>query len=288
MALTDQVVLITGCSSGIGQALASELATRGQHVFASARKLSALAALSGPKLEQVTLDVTDEASIAQAVAQVIERAGRIDILVNNAGFNPFGPLAEIPLADARRLFETNLLGPLALIQAVFPHMAARGKGRIVNVGSVVGVLPTPFAGVYCASKAGVHMMSEVLRMEVLPFGIDVIEVQPGAVRSRIADNAASALERYAEHGSRYRAVYDGIQRRAGASQNKPMASEDFAREVSAAILADKPPRIVRKGRGANLYPALSKLPGEARDRMLMRQFGLLALRDKQRESGPHR
>jgi NAD(P)-dependent dehydrogenase (short-subunit alcohol dehydrogenase family) len=288
MALTDQVILITGCSSGIGHALASELATRGQRVFASARKLAALEALSGPQLEKLSLDVTEEASIAKAVAQVIERAGRIDILVNNAGFNPFGPLAELPLADARRLFETNVLGPLALIQAVFPHMAARGQGRIVNVGSVAGVLPTPFAGVYCASKAGVHMLSEVLRMEVQPFGIDVIEVQPGGVRSRIADNGALGLERYSEESSRYRAVYDSIQRRAGASQNKAMASEDFAREVSDAMLGEKPPRIVRKGRGANLYPALSKLPGEVRDRMLMRQFGLLALKGKTRESGPHR
>jgi NAD(P)-dependent dehydrogenase (short-subunit alcohol dehydrogenase family) len=288
MALTDQVVLITGCSSGIGLALANELGQRGQRVFATARKLSALSGLSAPKLESLSLDVTDQASISAAVARVIERAGRIDVLINNAGFNPFGPLAEIPLADARRLFETNLLGPLALIQAVFPHMAARGSGRIVNLSSVVGVLPTPFAGVYCASKAGVHMMSEVLRMEVAPFGIEVIEVQPGAVRSSIADNAAQGLERYASESSRYRPVYSGIQRRAGVSQDKPMKAEDFAREVSDAILADKPPRIVRKGRGARLYPALSQLPGEARDRLLMRQFGLLGLRDKLRESGPHR
>jgi NAD(P)-dependent dehydrogenase (short-subunit alcohol dehydrogenase family) len=239
-------------------------------------------------LEKLALDVTDEGSIGEAVAQLIARAGRIDVLINNAGFNPFGPLAEIPLADARRLFETNLLGPLALTQAVFPHMSAQGRGRIVNIGSVVGVLPTPFAGVYCASKAGVHMMSEVLRMEVAPFGIDVIEVQPGAVRSRIADNSSAGLERYRSEGSRYRPVYAGIEKRAGTSQNKPMAAEDFAREVAQAILAHKPPRIVRRGRGANLYPALSKLPGEARDRMLMRQFGLDALRGGARGAGTAR
>jgi NAD(P)-dependent dehydrogenase (short-subunit alcohol dehydrogenase family) len=284
MALTDQVVLITGCSSGIGLALAEELAGCGQRVFATARKSAALAGLSGPKLEKLALDVTDQSSIAEAVARVVADAGRIDILINNAGFNAIGPLAEVPLADARRQFETNLLAPLALTQAVFPHMVAQGRGRIVNIGSVVGLLPTPFAGVYCASKAGVHMMSEVLRMEVAPFGIDVIEVQPGAVRSRIADNAAAGLEHYQRESSRYRPVYAGIQKRAGASQDRPMAAESFARGVVVAILADKPPRIVRRGRGSNLYPVLSKLPGRARDRVLMRQFGLTGLERGARES----
>lgn len=288
MALTDQVVLITGCSSGIGLALANELSARGQRVFATARRLSALAELDAPRLEKLALDVTDEASIAAAVSQLVAQAGRIDVLINNAGFNPFGPLAEIPLADARRLFETNLLGPLALSQAVFPHMVAQGRGRIVNVSSVVGILPTPFAGVYCASKAGVHMMSEVLRMEVAPFGIDVIEVQPGAVRSGIADNSHAGLERYRQESSRYRAAYAGIEKRAGTSQDKPMAAEDFAREVADAILGDRPPRIVRCGRGAKLYPALSKLPAELRDRVLMRQFGLSGLRSAAHGAGTPR
>jgi NAD(P)-dependent dehydrogenase (short-subunit alcohol dehydrogenase family) len=278
MPLTDQVVLITGCSSGIGFALANELAGRGHRVFATARNPSSLAALRGPHLERLRLDVTDDASIAAAVAATVERAGRIDVLINNAGVNSFGPLAELPLSDARRLLETNLVAPLALIQAVFPHMAARGAGRVVNVSSLVGVLPTPFAGVYCASKAGVHMLSEVLRMEVAPFGISVIEVQAGAVRSRIADSGAEGLERYGRDASRYRPVYDGIRRRAAASQENPMAAEDFAREVATAILADRPSRIVRRGRGVNLYPVLSTLPGAVRDRLLTSRFGLSSMR----------
>jgi NAD(P)-dependent dehydrogenase (short-subunit alcohol dehydrogenase family) len=275
MPLQDQVVLITGCSSGIGQALASELAGRGQRVFASARKPESLSNLTAPTLQKLTLDVTDDGSIARAVAQVIQQAGRIDILINNAGINVFGPLAELPLSETRRVFDTNVHGPLALVQAVFPHMAEKHRGRIVNVGSVVGVLPTPFAGVYCASKASVHMLSEVLRMEVEPFGIRVIEVQPGAVRSSIADSGSASLERYQQESSRYRPVADGIERRAQASQQKPMEASDFARAVADAILADDPPRLVRKGRGSTLYPVLSQLPGKARDRVLARQFGLL-------------
>lgn len=275
MALHDQVVLITGCSSGIGQALAGELAARGQRVFASARKPESMTGLTGPALEKLALDVTDESSIARAVAEVVAKAGRIDMLINNAGFNPFGPLAEVPMSDVRRLFDTNVIGPLALIQAVFPHMAEQRRGRIVNIGSIVGVLPTPFAGVYCASKASVHMLSEVLRMEVEPFGIQVIEVQPGAVRSSIADKGSVGIERYQQDSSRYRAVADGIEKRARTSQEQPMETADFAREVCDALLADEPPRLLRKGRGANLYPALSHLPGKARDRFLARRFGLL-------------
>jgi NAD(P)-dependent dehydrogenase (short-subunit alcohol dehydrogenase family) len=274
-------VLITGCSSGIGQALALELAQRKNRVFASARTAEGLKELAGkPGIESVLLDVTDAASMERAVSEVVQRAGRIDVLVNNAGFNLIGPLAEVPLEGVRRLFETNVTGLLALIQAVFPRMAERRSGRIVNLGSVVGLLPTPFAGPYCATKAAVHMLSVVLRMELSPFGIDVIVVQPGGVRSSIADSASKDLARYAEPSSRYRPAYAGIEQRARASQDRPMETAAFAREIADAILAERAPRVVRKGRGARLYPALSRLPAVARDKVLSRKFGLDALRTR--------
>jgi NAD(P)-dependent dehydrogenase (short-subunit alcohol dehydrogenase family) len=243
-------------------------------VFATARKLSTLDDLSHPNLRKLALDVTDAGSIAAALACVIADAGRIDMLINNAGFNLIGPLAELPLDGVRRLFDTNLVGPVAMIQGVFPHMSRQHSGRIVNIGSVVGLLPTPFASVYCASKAAVHMLSEVLRMEVSPFGIDVIEVQPGAVRSSIADTASVGLERYRESNSRYQPVYEGIVKRANTSQDRPMDTALFAAQVADGLLAERAPRIVRSGRGARLYPALSHLPGAVRDRALSRQFGL--------------
>lgn len=276
MALTNQVVLITGCSSGIGRALAAEFSSRGQRVFATARRLESLAELAGPGLEKLALDVTDVASIASAVAAVIAQAGRVDILINNAGFNQVGPLAEVPLEGVRRLFDTNVTGLLAVTQAVFPHMVARKSGRIVNIGSVVGLLPTPFAGPYCATKAAVHMLSDVLRMELAPFGIAVCEVQPGGVRSSISDTASQGIERYSEPGSHYRALYAHIQKRAQASQQRPMASERFAEKVVSALLADTAPRTVRAGRGAAVYPLLSRMPASPRDRLLSRRFGLRA------------
>ena len=123
-----------------------------------------------------------------------------------------------------------------------------------------------------------HVLSDVLRMEVAPFGIEVTEVQPGAVRSSIADTACRGMERYNTAASRYQAVFDGIARRARASQQKPTEAEAFARAVVPALLADKAPRIGRAGRGARLYPALGRLPGAARDRVLTRRFGLHRLR----------
>ena len=271
MPLSDQVVLVTGCSSGIGRALAVELHKRGQRVFASARNPRSLEGLA---CEKLSLDVTDQESIAKAVAEVMTKAGRIDMLVNNAGFNLVGPLAEVPLDGGRKLFETNLTGLLATTQAVIPHMAKQRRGRIVNIGSVVGLLPTPFAGPYCATKAAVHMLSNVLRMECAPFNIDVIVVQPGGVRSSIAETAALGLERYAQESSLYHRVHSYIHKRAQASQDRPMESDVFAERIATAILADRAPRSVREGRGARVYPALSKLPGRLLDRTMQKRFGL--------------
>lgn len=292
MPLQKQVILITGCSTGIGRALAAELHRRGQRVFATARDVRALdapgssGAGAGHQLacEKLSLDVTDDGSVTRAVREVLARAGRIDMLVNNAGFNLIGPLAEVPLDGVRKLFETNITGLLAMTQAVIPQMAKQKHGRIVNLGSVVGLLPTPFAGPYCATKAAVHMLSEVLRMECKPFGIDVIVVQPGGVRSSIAATASAGLERYAQDGSLYRAVHAYIEKRAKASQDRPMESDVFANRVATAILSDRAPRRVREGRGAQALPAMSRLPSGLLERMMQRRFGLDQLRQVVRVS----
>ncbi len=295
MARTKQVVLVTGCSSGIGRALAQELAARGNRVFATARRPETLEGLDGVErragaaranpIEKLALDVLDEASIAAAVGAIVDREGRLDVVVNNAGVNTFGPLPELPIAHVRRMFETNVLGLLAVTQAVFPHMAAQRSGRIVNVGSVVGLLPTPFAGAYCATKAAVHMMSDVLRMELEPFGIDVVIVQPGRVRSSIAENGSSELERFGREGSRFRPVHAQIEKRAQYSQQRPMPTEEFARIVADGVLADDPPRVVRAGGGSGMYAAASRLPRAVLDRVMRRTFDLGALANGDRTGG---
>ena len=275
--LEKQVVLVTGCSTGIGRALSRELRARGHRPFATARRLESIADLASEGIDTVQLDVKDAASIGAAVRTVVDVAGRIDVLVNNAGLNVFGPLAEVPLESLRDVFETNVLGLAAVTQAVFPRMADRRSGLIVNVGSVVGFLPTPFAGGYCATKSAVHMLSEVLRMEVRPFGIEVIVVQPGGVKSSIADSGARGLERYRCESSRYHRAYPGIEKRAYASQDNPMPAEDFARELVTQAFAIPPPRVIRLGTGTDLLTRLAEMPGEQRDAMLSSNFGLDAL-----------
>ncbi len=274
--LAPQVVLITGCSSGIGRALAEALLARGHTVVATARRMQSLAGLVGrERVLALELDVTDRASIAAAVERTVGELGRIDILVNNAGFNLVGPLAEVPLDDVRGILETNVVAPLALVQAVVPHMARARRGRIVNIGSMVGVLGTPFTGAYCASKAAVHMLTDVLRLELAPFGIEVVSVEPGRVRSAISKNAHVDLARYERDESLYHAFGEGIRRRHGASQVGPTDTEVFAERVASAITRVAAPRVVRAGRGSVVLPWLRRLvPGVILDWGLRRAFGL--------------
>jgi NADP-dependent 3-hydroxy acid dehydrogenase YdfG len=272
--LKDQVVLVTGCSTGIGRAVARELKARGHRPFATARRLESLAALASEGIDALALDVNDRRSIDAAVGTVVARAGRIDAVVNNAGINVFGPVAELTLDEIRGVFETNVLGLVAVTQAVFPHMVSRRAGRFVNIGSVVGILPTPFAAAYCASKAAVHSLSEAFRMEAKPFGIDVVVVQPGGVKSSIADSSSRGLDRFAAESSRYHRVYAGIHKRANASQKGAMPAEAFASELVKRAFAPKAPRVIRLGAGSDTLPKLARMPGSMRDAMLSKTYGL--------------
>jgi len=278
--LKYQVVLITGCSSGIGHALATEFKKQGHRPYATARQLESLKQLKAEGFETEQLDVTDPGSIEMAIARVIEREGRLDMLVNNAGFNIFGPVAEVPVADFRRLFETNLLGALAVAQAVIPQMATQGSGRIVNIGSIAGVVVSPFVGPYGASKAALHTLSDVLRIEVAPFGIKVILVQPGAVRSSVAETGSKDLERFRSSKSLYNKVYDQIERRAWASQQSPMEAEDFAEQLIKAVTQVEAPLLIRLGGGVERTAQLADLPGEEFDELMTKAFQLHKLREK--------
>ncbi|MGQ0805645.1 MAG: SDR family oxidoreductase [Actinomycetota bacterium] len=166
-------VLITGCSTGFGRATAVELTKRGHDVVATARKPESLDDLD--VAERIRLDVDDDASVKDAVA----KAGTLDALVNNAGFGVVGPIEKLPLADARRLFDTNVFGTMRMIQAVAPGMRERGSGTIVNVTSLAGRVAPPLGGVYAASKWAVEGMSEALHYELGHFGVRVRLVEPG-------------------------------------------------------------------------------------------------------------
>ncbi len=275
----SRVVLITGCSSGIGRALAQELHKRGLRVYASARRPESLEDLTRAGIQAIKLDVTSNDDIQNALTQIQQEAGHIDILINNAGYGAMGPVAEMPMVEINQEFETNVFAPVALIQALIPHMISRRSGSIINVGSVSGILTTPFAGVYCATKAALHSLSDALRMELAPFNIKVIMVQPGAIRSNFGVNALAAVDRVIRAGSHYQAVEDGIRARANASQRRATPSTELAKLIADNILKPDPPAVIRGGMGSVVMPTMKHLlPTVLLDKLLSRQFGLHRLK----------
>src|SRR6478735_3450778 len=181
-------VLITGCSTGIGRATALRLARGGWTVYASARRVETLTELEAAGCRVLALDVTDEASMQAAVAGL-----DVDVLINNAGYSQSGALETLPLESVRRQFETNVFGALRLTQLVLPGMRARRRGKIVMISSMGGRLVFPGGGAYHATKYAVEALSDALRMEVAPFGIDVICVEPGLIRTEFGATAAGAV-----------------------------------------------------------------------------------------------
>jgi NAD(P)-dependent dehydrogenase (short-subunit alcohol dehydrogenase family) len=166
MTAQPKTVLITGCSSGIGAALAHELLRRGQRVIATARRLEALQPLAAAGAQTLALDVVDAASIAAAVSALqASEPGGVDLLINNAGYGQFGALLDLEAEDLRRQFETNVIAPVMLTRALLPLLRQKPGACIANVGSISGLVATPFAGAYCASKSALHALSDALRME---------------------------------------------------------------------------------------------------------------------------
>jgi len=202
-----RVVLITGASSGIGRATAELLAARGHRVFGGVRAPATTRPLAGGEL--VPLDVRDEASARACVEEVRSSAGQIDVLINNAGVNLVGAVEETGIGQAQALFDTNVIGILRMMQAVLPHMRRQGGGLIVNIGSILGLIPAPFMGVYASTKHAVEGLSESLDHEVRAFGIRVVLIEPHYTRTNLDASAAQAESRidvYAPQRQRTAAV----------------------------------------------------------------------------------
>src|SRR5947207_4434609 len=187
-------VLITGCSSGIGRATARHLAARNWTVYATARRVEAIQDLAADGCRLLALDVTDDQSMVAAVAAVDKEHGAVDALVNNAGYGEYGPVEEVPLDAARKEFETNVFGLARMAQLVLPGMRRQRRGRIVNVGSMGGRFTFPGGGWYHASKYAVEALSDALRFEVRPFGVAVVLIEPGTIRTRFAETAVGEAE----------------------------------------------------------------------------------------------
>lgn len=272
--MTQPVALITGCSSGIGRALADAFQAAGYCVWASARKAEDLAALSAAGFTAVQLDVNDGLALGQLAERLKAEAGGLDVLINNAGYGAMGPLLDGGVEALRKQFETNVFALIGVTRACFP-LLRQNQGLVVNIGSVSGVLVTPFAGAYCASKAAVQALSDALRMELAPFAIEVMEVQPGAIASSFGSNASAQAERILDQASPWWPIREGIRARAKASQDHPTPASEFARDLLAAVQKPRRPHLLRLGNGSRTLPLLAAwLPKAWLQSVLKKRFGL--------------
>jgi NAD(P)-dependent dehydrogenase (short-subunit alcohol dehydrogenase family) len=230
------VVLVTGGSSGIGLAIVRRLAAAGDTVFAASRNAGRSALPAG--VTPIAVDVADPAAGDIAVGAVVDAAGRLDVLVNNAGAESIAPLEEASDADAHRIFEVNVFGPMRLVRAAIPVMRAQGGGRILNVSSINDIAPAPFGGWYSASKAALTSLTAVLDAEVRGFGILVTAVAPGLFRTAMA-------ERLSSYGvgadSPYAAIFRALSEGGAAELDEAGDPDEVARAVQECIRAADPP-----------------------------------------------
>ena len=245
MSRKQQTVLMTGATRGIGKAAALHLASRGHRVLATGRNEGLLQALEEEAragalpITVAPLDVTDGEAIRRTVAKALQEFGQLDALVNNAGYALWGPLEELTLDEVRAVFETNLFSTLALCQEVLPSMRERGFGTIVNVGSVAGQIAVPVEGPYSMTKFALHSMSRALRMEVAPFGVRVVLIEPGVIRTDFQANKVIGKNAFAE-GSPYRAMRQETALRARARDLVAKGPAGVATRVRQVIEARNP------------------------------------------------
>ena len=260
-----RVVLVTGGSSGLGLAICKRLAKHGHTVYGTSRKGG-----SGEGFTMLPMDVTDEGSVNATVAQVLEREGHLDVVVNNAGSGIQGPVEDIDPELAARLLSTNLIGPLRVVRAVLPGMRERRSGLIINISSIAGNFGLPYRGVYSASKAGVDRLSEALRMEVEPFGIKVVVVQPGEFNT----NTDANRMRPDGISEPYRAKYDRAMQLLSGSLHYSRDPDELAQVVERIINDPEPRTIYRVAKGLQRLSVVMKhlLPGHLFERLVARHY----------------
>ena len=275
----SRAILITGCSSGIGHATALHLASRGHTVVATARTPERIADLADAGCTTLALDVTDEASMRAAVEAVEAEHGAVGALVNNAGYSQSGAVESVPLDVVRRQFETNVFGLVRMCQLVLPGMRAQGSGRIVNVSSMGGTLTFPGGGIYHATKYAVEAISDALRFEVAGFGVRVVVIQPGLIRTGFGDAAAGALEDteddgpYAAFNAAVGKATQGAYEGGGAAARLGGGPETVARTIERALTTAQPKARYRVTPSAHvLIRQRALMPDRLWDRFVATQF----------------
>jgi short-subunit dehydrogenase len=271
-------VLVTGCSTGIGRAVAEELLTQGHTVWATARRTDDLTDLAARGARVTALDVTDDASMAAAVGEVEAVHGSVGTLVNNAGYGEYGAVEEVDLDKVRAMFETNVFGLARMCQLVLPGMRRAGHGRIVNIGSMGGRFTFPMGGYYHATKYAVEALTDALRMEVRPFGVQVSLVEPGVTRSSFVDKTTVSEGMDVDPDSPYAAVRASVAKANNeAYSNRLMSAsaESVAQVVVSAVESERPRTRYLLTPAAKFMAATHSVAGDrVWDRLMAQQFGL--------------
>jgi NAD(P)-dependent dehydrogenase (short-subunit alcohol dehydrogenase family) len=276
----SKAVLITGCSTGIGRATALRLAGSGWTVYASARRAETIADLRDVGCRTLALDVTDEDSMRAAVEEVERAQGAVGVLVNNAGYSQSGAIETVPLEAVRRQFETNVFGLVRLTQLALPKMRSQRWGRIVNVGSMGGLLSFPGAGHYHATKHALEALSDAMRFELRGFGIDVVLLEPGLITTEFSEAATTAMTRatseseegpYARFNAAVGALTTGAYR--GPMRLFGAGPDRVAKVIERAITRRRPPARIKITPSAKVTIAMRRLLSDrAWDAAMRTQF----------------
>ena len=267
-----KVILITGASAGIGKAFAKELLKDGYIVYGAARRIDKMEDIRQLGVKILEMDVTDDSSMVSGIDTIIKAEGRIDVLINNAGFGSYGAIEDVPIADAKYQLDVNVFGAARLMQLVLPHMRTQHSGKIINISSVGGKITMPLGGWYHASKFALEALSDSLRNEVAQFGIDVVVIEPGGVKSEWSGIAISNLRKISgqtAYQSLVNRFAEGF-KKADAKSTEPGVIVDL---VKKAIEAKKPKTRYSGGYMAKLLLFMRKvLPDRIFDKMLMSQL----------------
>lgn len=259
-----KVALITGASSGIGESAAILLQNAGFKVYGAARRVEKMKVLETKGISTIALDITKDESIENCVNTILEKEGRIDVLVNNAGYGSYGAVEDVPMEEARRQFDVNIFGLARLTQLVLPKMREHQFGKIVNISSMGGKVYTPFGAWYHATKHALEGWSDALRLEVKPFGIDVVVVEPGGIKTPWGIIAAENLKKTSGNG----AYAEQANKTAEStikmySSNQLTKPEAIGKVILKAVTARKPKRRYVKGFGAKPALFIRKWFGDA-------------------------
>ncbi|MDL1902061.1 SDR family NAD(P)-dependent oxidoreductase [Anaerolineae bacterium CFX9] len=269
--MDSKIALVTGASSGIGEATARALQQAGCQVYAGARRLERMAHLRPLGIQPIALDVTDDTSMQQVVHTILDECGRIDVLVNSAGYGSYGAIEDVSLDEAHRQMEVNLFGLARMIQLVLPAMRQQRSGKIVNITSTGGKLALPFGGWYHASKFAVEGLSDALRNEVRQFGVDVIIIEPGGVKTEWGDIARQHMEQ-ALGQSAYLALGEKVLASFSAVSDRNAPPSVIGDLIVRAISARHPRPRYTGGYRANLLILKRFLPDRLFDRLVMSQL----------------